>query len=373
MNMNTDIDLFSPITIGDLNLPNRIVMTPLTRSRAGEGNAPTEMNATYYAQRASAGLIISEATQISPEGVGYIFTPGIHSDEQIAGWKKVTQAVHDKGGRIFLQLWHVGRISHPFFQPDNALPVAPSSIKPDAQAFTENGKEDCPTPRALETAEVEEIILQYGKAAQNAKDAGFDGVEIHGANGYLIDQFIRDGTNKRDDIYGGSVENRCRFALEVVEEVIKVWGPERVGIRLSPTGTFNDMHDSDPKTTFTTLVEKLNAYNLCYLHVVEPFSHDHPFSSEGEEGRLLAPLLREIFDNAFMLNGGMDKRHGTRAIKSGLADFVSFGVPYIANPDLVERFKKDAPLNEPDKDTFYGGDEKGYIDYPALEETGDAA
>ncbi len=366
-------NLFSPLTIGDLTLKNRIVMAPLTRSRAGEGLVPTDMNASYYGQRASAGLIISEATQICPEGIGYIQTPGIYTQEQIEGWKKVTKTVHDKGGLIFLQLWHVGRISHESLQPNGQKPVAPSAIRPKVQAFTANGMQDCPEPRALETNEVKDIVKLYGVAAQNAKEAGFDGVEIHGANGYLIDQFLHDDSNRRDDEYGGSIENRCRFALEVVEEILKVWDHKRVGIRIAPTSARNDMHDSDPTALFSYLVEQLNTYDLAYLHIVEPFADDHPFNQGRADNKLLAPTLRRLYTGTLLINGGYDKRHGNMAIEKGLSDLVSFGIPFIANPDLVERFQKDAPLNEADSSTFYGGDERGYLDYPTLEEAEKAA
>lgn len=368
-----DTDLFTPVTIGDLTLENRMVMAPLTRSRAGEGDVPTDMTATYYGQRASAGLIISEASQICPEGKGYIQTPGIYSPEQVEGWKKVTEAVHENGGKIFLQLWHVGRISHESHQPNGQKPVAPSAIKPEAQSFTFEGMQDCPEPRALELNEIKDIVKQYGIAAKNAKDAGFDGVEIHGANGYLIDQFLHEGSNERDDEYGGSIENRCRFALEVTQEVLKFWEPHRVGIRISPINVRNDMHDSDPESLYSHLVEQLNAYNLFYIHIVEPFADDHPFSLNREHKKLLAPTLRRLFKGLVLMNGGYDKRHGNMAIEKGLADLVSFGVPFIANPDLVERFQQDAPLNEADNTTFYGGDERGYIDYPTLAESGKAA
>ena len=262
------LDLFSPLTVGALNCKNRMVMAPLTRSRAGSGNVPNVLNALYYAQRASAGLIISEATQISPDGQGYISTPGIHSPEQIEGWRIVTKAVHVAGGQMVLQLWHVGRISHPSFQPGGALPVAPSAIKPNAQAFTQKGFEPIPTPRALRTEEIPGIVLQYAEAAQNAMTAGFDGVEVHAANGYLIDQFLRDRTNKRSDRYGDSVENRVRFLLEVMDAVTSRVGRERVGVRISPQNTQNDIDDGDPQTLFNNVAKSL-ASKAAYLHVIE--------------------------------------------------------------------------------------------------------
>src|SRR5262245_17424251 len=250
-------ELFAPIEVGPLTLPNRIVMAPLTRSRAGPGNVPTPLSALYYAQRASAGLIISEATQVAPEGQGYVSTPGIHSDEQVAGWKSVTGAVHACGGRIVLQLWHVGRISHPSFQPGGGLPVAPSAIRPNAQAFTQNGFEPIPTPRALETGEIPSVVQQYAKAAQNAMEAGFDGVEVHAANGYLIDQFLQDRTNKRSDQYGGSIGNRTRFLMEVMDAVISAVGRGRVGVRISPQNVANDIDDSDPQALFNHVAKSL--------------------------------------------------------------------------------------------------------------------
>ena len=271
----SSVDIFSPFTLGPLALPNRIVMAPMTRNRAGAGNAPVALNATYYAQRASAGLIVTEATQVSPQGLGYPGTPGIHSPEQVAGWKLVTEAVHRAGGRIFLQLWHVGRISHPALQPAGALPVAPSAIAPKGQAWTLDGMKDYVTPRALETAEIASVVDDYRRGARNARQAGFDGVEVHGANGYLIDQFLRDGSNKRTDRYGGSALNRARFLIEVTEAVIGEWGGAgRVGARLSPTNPYNDMSDSNPAATFATAVNELNQLGLAYLHIVEPAAGD---------------------------------------------------------------------------------------------------
>src|SRR5580692_1932961 len=267
-------DIFSPFTLGPLTLPNRVVMAPMTRNRAGPGNVPVELNATYYAQRASAGLIVSEATQVSPQGIGYPGTPGIHSPEQVAGWKLVTDAVHKAKGRIYLQLWHVGRISHPSLQPDGALPVAPSAIAPAGQAMTYDGMKPFVTPRALETAEIAGVIADYRRGAENAKTAGFDGVELHGANGYLIDQFLRDGTNKRTDRYGGSASNRARFLTEVTQALIGEWGGERVGVRLSPTNPYNDIADSNPAATFSIAANELNRLGIAYLHIVEPGPDD---------------------------------------------------------------------------------------------------
>ncbi len=365
-------DLFSAIKIGSAELKNRIIMAPMTRNRADDNLAPTDLMTKYYAQRASAGLIITEASQISAQGIGYVKTPGIHTDAQVEGWKKVTDAVHKKGGKIFIQLWHVGRVSHESLQPNGEKPVAPSAIKPDTQAFTADGPQDCPEPRALEIAEIKDIINDYVQATENAKKAGFDGVEIHAANGYLIDQFIRDGSNSREDDYGRDLEGRCKFAIDIVEAVTKAWEPSRVGIRLSPTSTFNDMRDSNPLKTFGYLTEKLNKYDLAYLHIVEPLpGHDMMDIQDGVER--IAGDLKKLYNGNFMINGGYDKQYGQDAIKNGAANLVSFGVPFIANPDLVERFEKDAALNEPDNDTFYGGGAEGYTDYPTLDEKQKAA
>lgn len=353
-------DLFTPIKLGRTELRNRIVMAPLTRNRAGEGNVPTPLNVEYYAQRASAGLIVTEATPISDMGHGYPATPGVHTQEQVAGWKKVVEAVHARGGKIYLQLWHVGRISHPSLLPNNALPVAPSALKPAGQAFTYSGLQDFVTPRALETGEIPGIIEDYRKAAQNALEAGFDGVEVHAANGYLLDQFLRDGTNQRTDQYGGSIANRARLLLKVVSTVCEVWGADRVGVRISPINPFNDIRDSDPQALFNHVAEALSPYDLAYLHVVEVGMADEaPQPFDFEE-------LRRSYQGNYMANGSYDKERGNAAIASGRADCVAYGVPFIANPDLVERFHANASLNQADQSTFYGGTEKGYTDYPAL-------
>ena len=348
--------LLSPIQMGPYSLRNRMAMAPMTRNRAVEGEVPSELAVTYYAQRASAGLLITEATQVAPEGVGYPNTPGIHTDAQVEGWKRVTEAVHEKGGRIFLQLWHVGRISHPLLQPGGGLPVAPSAIAPAGSVRLASGPMPYVTPRALEIDEIPGVVAQFEEGARRALEAGFDGVEIHAANGYLIDQFLRDGANHRTDDYGGSVENRARFLLEVTEAVVKVWGGDRVGVRLSPLSGFNDMSDSDPATTFGYATAALNRFGLAYLHVIEPVG-----TPDG-----VAHLLRERFQGPFMLNGGYGLETGNAAIASGAADLVSFGVPFLSNPDLPERFAEGAPLNEPDRKTFYGGGAKGYVDYPTL-------
>lgn len=350
-------DLFSSITLGKITLPNRIVMAPLTRNRAGEGNVPQEMNVEYYRQRASAGLIISEGTVISPTGVGYPATPGIYSEAQIAGWRQVTDAVHGRGGHIYLQLWHTGRISHPSLLPEGAAPVAPSAIRPGGEAATYEGMQPYVTPRALELSEIAELVRLYASTADNAIRAGFDGVEIHAANGYLIDQFLRDGSNRREDRYGGSVENRCRLLQEVTAAVCEAVGAERVGVRLSPENSFNDMQESDPQATFTHAATLLRGFNLAYLHILEG-------DMISGERKLDYGQLRDAFAGVYMANCGYDLARAQAAIRSGAADMVSFGVLYIANPDLVERFASGAPLNSPDPATFYGGDEHGYTDYP---------
>ena len=368
MSASSTDPLFQPLRVGALELPNRLVMAPLTRSRADQpGDVPTALNATYYAQRASAGLIVSEATQISPQGKGYAFTPGIHSDEQVAGWKLVTDAVHEAGGRIVLQLWHVGRISHPDLQPDGGLPVAPSALKPEgAQTYVsaDSGMVDIPTPRALEADELPGIVEDYRHAAAQAKAAGFDGVEIHAANGYLIDQFLRSGSNRRTDAYGGSVENRLRLPLEVVDAVVSVWGADRVGVRISPTGTFNAMSDEDPFATFVAFAKALGDRKLAFLEVVEElFDQDGPAP---EQARLSAEL-RQAFGGVYIANGGLTGDSARGRLEDATADAVSFGRAFLANPDLPARLAADAPLNEPDQATFYGGDDKGYTDYPTLE------
>jgi N-ethylmaleimide reductase len=359
----TKLDLFTPIKIGPLMLPNRIVMAPLTRNRAGPGDVPREMNVTYYAQRASAGLILTEASPISPLGHGYPATPGIHTQAQVTGWQGVTRAVHDRDGRIFLQLWHVGRISHPSLLPPGEVPVAPSAIRPAGEAMTFTGPQPFVTPRALELAEIPGIIEQYRRAAENALRAGFDGVEIHAANGYLLDQFLRDGTNRRDDAYGGSLQNRTRLLMEVVDAVTAVWSAERVGVRLSPLQPFNDMRDSSPEATFSYVVERLDDFELAYLHVTE-MGRDAP----GAAGPVFdLGRLRERWHGLYMTNYRYDKARANAALASGDADLIAFGELYIANPDLPERFARDAPLNVPDPATFYGGDEHGYTDYPFMD------
>lgn len=358
------LDLFSAVQLGSITLSNRVVMAPLTRNRAGEGGVPHAVNATYYAQRASAGLIVTEATPISAMAHGYPGLPGIYNEDQIAGWKLVTDAVHAKGGKIVIQLWHVGRISHPSLLPDNVLPVAPSAIKPAGQAFTYEGLQDYVEPRALDTSELGPIVQDYAHATRCAIAAGFDGVEIHAANGYLLDQFLRDGSNQRSDHYGGSFENRMRLLMEVTQAVVDVIGADQTGLRLSPVNPFNDMKDSNPQAMFNAVVEALNVFNLAYLHVVEGGIH-----GGGKADPFDFSTFRQLFKGSYMANLAYDKTRGNAAIASGHADCIAYGVPFIANPDLVERFAQDAGLNEADQNTFYGsaeGIEKGYTDYPCL-------
>lgn len=358
-------NLLTPVRIGAVELTNRIVMAPMTRNRAGEGLAPTAMNAKYYEQRASAGLIVTEASQVAERGIGYPGTPGIYSDAQVDGWRLVTKSVHDRGGKIFLQLWHVGRISHPSLQPNGDLPVAPSAIAPEGECFTYEGLQPFVTPRALETSEIGGIVKEFAHGAAMAKSAGFDGVEIHAANGYLIDQFLQDNSNVRTDGYGGSVANRARFMLEVTEAVVDVWGASRVGIRLSPRGTFNSMGDSDRLATFSYAVEKLAPLNLAYLHLIEPIAG--AMSKAAVVGDRLLPRLRQIFHGPIIANGGYDRESAEAVLGSGDADLVAFGVPFIANPDLPARFATGAALARADSSLFYTGGERGYVDYPALE------
>jgi N-ethylmaleimide reductase len=357
--------LFTPFAIGCTRLRNRIVMAPLTRNRATRGNdAPNTLNVDYYRQRASAGLIIAEATQISPYGKGYAFTPGIYSPEQIAGWKRVTDAVHAEGGAIYLQLWHVGRVSHPSLQPGGILPVAPSAIAPiGARTFIEDGSfAEITTPRALDLLEIPGLIDDYAAAATKAIAAGFDGVEIHAANGYLLDQFLRDGSNHRTDAYGGSVANRLRLTLEVTEAVVGAVGADRTGIRISPVSPASGASDSDPASVFIPLVHELNRFGLAYVHVIEGHTQG-PREFHG----LDFAALRKSFAGPWMVNNGYTREMAIDAVSSGAADLVAFGRPYIANPDLVERLRDDAPLAEVDWDHTFGGDAHGYTDYPARE------
>jgi N-ethylmaleimide reductase len=354
--------LFQPYQLGGLTLPNRLVMAPLTRNRAAEGEVARDITATYYAQRASAGLLISEGSQISHQGQGYLRTPGIYSPEQVAGWRKVTDAVHKAGGRIFIQLWHVGRVSHTSLQPNSGAPVGPSAIRANTKTYLQEGFADVSDPRALELSEIPGILHDYEQAARNAKEAGFDGVEIHAANGYLLDQFMKDGTNKRSDAYGGSIENRARLTLEATEAVLKVWDKGRVGIRLSPAPV-NDAADSNPQALFSHVVEKLDGLGLGYIHMIEG-------ATQGDRNAVSVDYagLRRAFRGTYIANNGYDRDMAAEAISSGRADLVAFGRLFIANPDLVERLRLNAPLNEPERATFYGGDAKGYTDYPKLNE-----
>ena len=353
--------LFSPYTLGDLPLNNRLVLAPMTRSRALDGNVANPLAATYYVQRASAGMMITEGTQVSPQGVGYIRTPGIHSPAQVAGWKHITDAVHRVGGTIFAQLWHVGRVSHPDFH-GGALPVGPSALPVEGEAFTLNGKVKIPTPRALETREIRGIVEQFRLGAENAKAAGFDGVELHGANGYLLDEFLRDGANVRTDAYGGSVSKRARLPLEVAGAVAGVFGPSRVGYKLSPYFPGYSMSDSNPVATFSYVAKELGKLGLGYLHVSEAIAG--PMKVDGTVR--VTPHIRDVFDGTLIVNGGYDAATADAAIARGEADLVAFGVPFLANPDLPLRYRKRTALNTPDATTFYAGEEKGYTDYPAL-------
>lgn len=348
--------LFEPLKVGAITLPNRIIMAPLTRSRSGSSRVPNDLMKEYYVQRASAGLILTEATSVTPMGLGYADTPGIWSDEQVVGWKKITEAVHKVGGRIFLQLWHVGRISDPMFL-DGAQPVAPSAIQPKGHVSLVRPEKPYVTPRALELSEIPEIIEQYRKGAENAKRAGFDGVEIHGANGYLLDQFLQDKTNRRTDIYGGNIENRARLMLEVTDAVISVWGSDRVGMHLAPRADAHDMGDSSLEATFTYVGKELGKRGIAFIAARE---------FEGIDS--IGPKIKEAFGGVYIANEKFTKESAETIIAKGNADAVAFGQLIIANPDLVQRFAENAPLNAPDFSTFYAGGAKGYVDYPFLDE-----
>jgi N-ethylmaleimide reductase len=355
--------LFTPIRVGAIDLANRIVMAPLTRNRARhDGDVPHALNVEYYRQRASAGLLITEATQISPEGKGYAYTPGIYSAEQIAGWKAVTDAVHAEGGKIVLQMWNVGRVSHTSLQPNGQAPVAPSAIAAGGKTFDGTGFVDTSLPRALETEEIARVVADYAKATRNAREAGFDGVEIHGANGYLIDQFLNDGSNHRTDAYGGPVENRTRLLSEVIDAVVGAWDKDHVGIRLSPFANANGVHDSDSMAVYGAAVDIIDRAGLAYLHVVE--------GKTGGPRDAAAPAdlaaLRDRFHGPWIGNNGYTRELAVENVESGKVDLVAFGKLYIANPDLVARLAADAPLNAPDQATFYGGGAEGYTDYPTL-------
>jgi N-ethylmaleimide reductase len=356
--------LYDPIQLGPLALRNRIFMAPMTRNRAQGDGVPGPLAATYYSQRASGGLMITEATQISPMGKGYVNTPGIHSAEQIEGWRVVLDRVHAAGGTMFLQLWHVGRISHTSMLPGGVQPVAPSAIRANAQTFTATGPAPVSEPRELTSDEIRQTVRDYAAAAANARKAGFDGVELHAANGYLIDQFLRTGVNKRTDEYGGSAANRVRFLTEVIEAVAETWPPHSIGVRLSPLGTFNDMSDSDPELTFSTVIRRLDAYGLAYLHVVERMRDAEPNDAAG---MALIRRLRGLWNGVYIANSGYDRATGEEAVRDGRADAIAFGRLFLASPDLPHRLQHGLPFNVPDPGSFYGGTEKGYTDYPAWE------
>jgi N-ethylmaleimide reductase len=365
--------LFQPYRLGPFNLPHRIVMAPLTRSRARQpGNVPNTLAACYYAQRASAALIVSEATQISMQGQGYAWTPGIHSREQVDAWRGVTEAVHQAEGLIFNQLWHVGRISHPALQPDQMLPVAPSAIVAEGKAFIENERGEGELvpfvrPRALTIEEMPYLVAQYERAAKNALAAGFDGVEIHAANGYLLDQFIESGTNRRTDSYGGPVENRSRLLFEVAEALTPIWGPDRIGVRLSPMGKLNNIHDDNPEATFGYIAERLSDYGFAYLHIVNPALEQMQAGKEPDPRAFnMVKLIRKKYQGTLIIAGGFQADSAARWLREGLADLIAFGRKFIANPDLPERIRSGGPFNTDDPTTYYGGGEKGYTDYPSL-------
>ncbi|MBR0715142.1 alkene reductase [Bradyrhizobium liaoningense] len=355
--------LFNPVRLGKVDILNRFVMAPMTRSRANADGSPGSLTATYYAQRANAGLIITEGVFPSADGKGYVRTPGIETEAQIAGWRAVTTAVHDAGGRIFMQLMHTGRISHPLLQPEGKAPVAPSAIRPQGQSWTDEGQKDFVTPRALTTDEVKDVIAAYRRATRNALAAGFDGVELHGATGYLPEQFLSSGTNRRTDAYGGSLENRARFILETLAAMIEEAGPGRVGLKISPDMNFNDIKDDAPEETYGYLVAHLNAKDMAYLHVAL-FGTTKDYHA----------LLRPRFGGAYIVGGGLTRDSAEPLLREGKADAVAFGSSFLANPDLPERFRRNAPLNQPDRATFYTPGANGYTDYPTLaQSSGQAA
>lgn len=360
--------MFTPIQLGAIALKNRLVMAPLTRMRAIAGEVPHPLAKTYYSQRAGAGLIISEATQISPIGQGYPATPGIYSAEQTAAWKEIVQAVHAKGGKMVAQLWHVGRISHSSLHPEQGLPEAPSAIAPSGQTYGADWQlHDYETPKAMTADDIARLLSDFELAAKNAQAAGFDGVEIHSANGYLLDQFLQDKTNQRTDEYGGSIANRIRLLGEVIESVAKVYPSDRIGVRLSPYGSFNDMADSDPIALFNAVVQKLNGYQLSYVHMIEPRSTTAGGNDQVDgDAPITSEIFRAAYQGKFISAGGYDQAMGEAALEAGLADAVAYGRLYISNPDLAERFQQGASLNAYDRASFYGGAEVGYTDYPTL-------
>jgi N-ethylmaleimide reductase len=355
-------NLFSPVRMGALDLPNRILMSAMTRTRATADNVPTDLMAEYFAQRASAGLIVTDCTAVSPQARGVIRGPGIWRDDQIEGWRKVTRRVHEAGGRIVCQIWHCGRVAHPDMR-DGEAPVAPSPIPATGDFFLPSGRVDFPVPRELALDEIPGIIEDFAQATRNARAAGFDGVELHGANGYLHDQFLQDGSNKRTDAYGGSAENRARLMVETTQAMIAAWDASCVGVRLSPSSYLYGADDCHKRETFGTVIDQLNGLGLAYLTLLEPNAKD---AERGVQIPNVAETFRAQVTVPLIVNTGFDKAKGDRVLASGLADAVAFGVPYIANADLVARFRKDAPLNKPDPSTFYGEGRKGYTDYPAL-------
>ena len=357
--MSTYPNLFAPATVGHLALPSRFVMAPMTRNRALPSLAPSPQAALYYAQRASAGLIVTEATQVSESAAGYVFTPGLHTDDQVSGWRTVTDAVHAAGGRIVVQLWHTGRISHPVMRPDGSTPVSASAIAAEGEVITYEGPKRFPTPRGLEIDEIAGIVADFAQAARNAVRAGFDGIEIHAANGYLVDQFLRDGANHRTDAYGGSIESRARFLLEVVDATAAAIGAHRVGVRISPSSPFNSMSDSDPVALTRYVAAQLDARQVMYLHVLEMPSGNDPAAV-----RPLTAIARDAFTGPLVTNAGFSADTAEAVLARGDADLVAFGVPFLATPDFVERVRDGAAGNAPDRGTFYGGDERGYVDYP---------
>lgn len=357
-------NLFDRIDLAGLELPNRIVMAPMTRTRAGDAGLPTDLMREYYVQRASAGLIVTECTAVRADSAGIMHAPGIHDEAQVPGWRAITGAVHAAGGRLYLQIWHCGRISHPGLQPGGERPIAPSAIAAKGEAFTATGRVPYEAPRALETAEIAPLVEAFGRATANARDAGFDGVELHGAFGYLVDQFLQDGTNVRGDRYGGSIENRARFLLEVVEAMSGAWSAERIGVKLSPSARFYGQSDRDALAIYGHVARELDARKIGYLHVMEPNAADLATGTVQIEHPTAA--LRKIFGGRMITNGGYDRAKGDAALRDGIADLVSFGAPFVANPDLPERYRQNAPLNPPDPTTFYGSGPKGYTDYPAL-------
>jgi N-ethylmaleimide reductase len=355
--------LFKPLKIGQIRVPNRIVTAPLTRARSPH-RVPNALMLEYYRQRASAGLIVTEATAISEQGYGWHNAPGMYSDEQAAGWSRITDAVHDAGGRIFLQLWHMGRVSHPDYQ-DGRLPVGPSPIAAEGQAHTPTGKKPFVVPHPLTVEEIAHVVGDYASATLRARETGFDGIEIHGANGYLIDQFLRDASNQRDDEYGGSIENRLRFLREVIEAVASAWTPGRTGLRLSPTMNGHGMGDSDPVSLYSEAAKMLNRYDLAYVHTAEAIKPGRLFNAEAQA---ITPFIREAYNGILITNGGYDKATAAQAIRDGKADAIAFGQLFIANPDLPERFRQNASLNQPDVSTYYANGAAGYTDYPSLQE-----